>query len=75
MFLKIRNSQAFKFVPGVNWCSALQRPGVRLLHEVLGVRLVAGQIARQVVQGVDVGQRLVRQGTHAARSPSATRPQ
>ena len=22
VFLKMRNSQAFKFVPGVNWCSA-----------------------------------------------------
>ena len=22
VFLRIRNSQAFKFVPGVNWCSA-----------------------------------------------------
>src|SRR2546426_6305797 len=64
----MRNSHALRLVPGVNWCSALSAR-VRLLHEVLGIRLVPGEMPREVVECVDIRQRLVRYGTQRRATP------
>src|SRR5207245_3922600 len=45
-----------------------QRPGVRLLHEVLGVRDVAGEIVGEIVERVGVGERLAPDLPNVARS-------
>src|SRR2546426_4709728 len=42
---------------------SFDRARIRLLHEILGVGLVPGEMPREVVQCVDIRQRVVRYGT------------
>ena len=51
-----------------------QRPRVRLLHEVLGVRLVAGEVVREIVERVGVGQRLTSDRSDVSRAVRHGRP-
>src|SRR5213082_1557936 len=52
----------------------LEGARVGLLHEILGVGLVTGEVTRQVVQGVDVGQGLPPEtGTRILRAPRSHR--
>ena len=54
---RIRKSQALRFVPGSNCDGAAQRARIRLLHEILGVGGVAGEVAREIEERVGVRER------------------